>query len=312
MRQTFAEALTILDRGVQLYRQQFLPLVLIAVIFGAPIVVLAALLPLVDTNDTTQLVLVALFDLVVGLTLLAYLLLGVCRTAMAAIGGERIGLRRAVWVSPLRVFKIGLVGAMVAFVLQVATASAGLLFGCVTLALLIGAGGIMAFSSGASGSSGVLLLLAVLYMLMVALFGLSAVVVGAGYAAALSTVQPLIFKTLKIRQLLVESFELFFYRFGLNLLVWLGAMLALLCVSVPIGILFGAIGPLPAAVWLNLDTKVGQVFSLMVLGLGGVVLLPPLPIWMALLYHHQSESRGGGDLAERVATWAAPADVGGR
>ena len=134
------------------------------------------------------------------------------------------------------------------------------------------------------------------------LFG-SLMISGASGGGLFYGLQPWVQEARPFGESVGRSLELVAYRFGRNLLVWcLGALLiaaAGTTVTATIGILL----PLPLSYALGEGSPVVQAVALGAWLIGLMVVLPPLPIWMALLYQHNRAAYEGLDLQAKVLQW---------
>ena len=80
-------------------------------------------------------------------------------------------------------------------------------------------------------------------------------------------------------------------------------MLAALVLIVSASI--GVLTTLPLMSALGTESRLAQAGSLAALLLGMAVVLPPLPIWMALLYRRNLAIRSGAKLDAAIQEWAA-------
>jgi hypothetical protein len=66
----------------------------------------------------------------------------------------------------------------------------------------------------------------------------------------------------------------------------------------------GTLLPLPLLLLLGEDSTMAQGISTAAWLVGLVVVLPPVPIWMALFYQHNQAAREGADMTARIAAAA--------
>jgi hypothetical protein len=87
------------------------------------------------------------------------------------------------------------------------------------------------------------------------------------------------------------------------------AIFGALAVAVTIAV--GVLLPLPLFIALGEASLVAQGVSASAWLLGLIVVLPPMPIWMVLLYQRNVVARYGPDLAERIGAVAQQPAIGG-
>ncbi|HEU5011944.1 MAG TPA: hypothetical protein VFT66_05315, partial [Roseiflexaceae bacterium] len=63
--------------------------------------------------------------------------------------------------------------------------------------------------------------------------------------------------------------------------------------------------PLPLSFVLGGESPITAALSAAAWLLGLCVVLPPLPIWMALLYRRNLAARSGADLEAKIQAWLA-------
>jgi hypothetical protein len=131
-------------------------------------------------------------------------------------------------------------------------------------------------------------------------YGLSLVLSGAGYSWMIYGIQPFVLTKLSIRQAMGQSFDLLFYQFRRNLLVFFGASAIFGALTVAVTIAVGVILPLPLFIALGPESVWTQGVSATAWLFGLMLVLPPMPIWMALLYERNRSDRDGDALIARV------------
>jgi hypothetical protein len=146
---------------------------------------------------------------------------------------------------------------------------------------------------------------AVLVVLFVLLLLLLLLTFGAVFASQIYAVQAFALERQPFSSALGRSVDLLTYRFGRNMLMFMcaGAISGTLSLSY-LGTLIGLI------TWVSLDQSpaLRDAATSTVTTLSQVVLLPPLPIWMALLHGRLAQERDAPDLRAAIQQWHATPD----
>ncbi|WP_129631776.1 hypothetical protein [Candidatus Oscillochloris fontis] len=305
MRPTLQPVLNLLDDGLNLYRREFPRFAMIAAIGTVPMVVLGLLLVMTPfwLNSLGGLFLffgLSLLSLPVGI----YLMGAISRATVEIIQGKPIILREVLRIGPLRLLGMSMYGGVYLIVLNTVISFLSAMCICPSSIVIVTVGSLfgrlLEISGGIGAALGSLILsfMALLFML---LYGLGLVVSGATVGSLIFSLQPFVQGDLGMKEALRRSMDLLFYRLGSNLLIYLCASLIFgtlaLCVTVAVGVLL----PMPLLFLFGSESVLGQVLSVVVVVLALTLALPPLPIWMALLYQRRMVEREGADLAERIA-----------
>jgi hypothetical protein len=276
--------LAILDEGLRLYRRHFARFALIAALWLVPITIVAGLVAAAvswaDDMPATLLRLAGGAALLVPM--LIYLIGGLSRAAVAAAEGRSVVLREALAIHPMRVIGMSLFALIYIFFAQMIYASIALFPGIVGI-----------------GIFGILLSLEVLpdrfwlLSILISLGGYIGLIVGIGmpYSTLCHILQSWIQESDSWRKSFERSNDLIIKRLPT---CFLSSML-LITMSLNIGAIIWLLPlesgfPIAHVVWI-----VAVITSL-------TILLPPLPIWMALLYRRDSATHEA-DLAVRIAEW---------
>jgi hypothetical protein len=126
---------------------------------------------------------------------------------------------------------------------------------------------------------------------------------GATYSSLVYALQPFVQDTLTFGDSIERSVNLTFYRLGQNLLAFVFASFIFAATSISVTVTLWVLLPLPLFWTLGSESPIAQGSSAMALLLGLIVVLPPMPIWMALLYQRNLDAYQGRDLVERVAAY---------
>jgi hypothetical protein len=202
---------------------------------------------------------------------------------------------------------MGCYGGVFLFIANMAVSILSMACFCPLYAAMAAALGGMASvtSGGGSANTALIGLLGVIMVLaFVLLYGFSLVLSGATYSSLLFSLQPFVQGNLRFGEALRRSIDMTFYRFGANLLAYICASLIFGALAFGSTLAIGALVPLPLLFLLGSESPIAQGLSAAALLAGLTLALPPLPIWMALLYMRRSAERDGDDLAARVAAFA--------
>jgi hypothetical protein len=295
--------LALLDEGIALYRRNFASFILITALWFVPVAIAAGLLIVaVSWLETGPALLLGLIGIVLLLPLTIYLIGGLSRGATAAIEGRPVRFREALAIPPLRAAGMGCFTVVYVFIAQIASNLLSLI--CICPIMFGGAaiaGGVGSLFSGAEalGTAAV----ALFALLMFGFYALLLVAGGAVYSSLIYALQPWVQETRRFGESLQQSFNLLGYRFWRNLLIWGLTAVLVAAVGVTVTATIGILLPLPLSYALGSESTAVQAVSVGAWMLGFVVVLPPLPIWMALLYRHNRTARDGSDLDAALQGW---------
>jgi hypothetical protein len=231
-----------------------------------------------------------------------YLIGGLSRAAIAAIDGRPVRFREALAIHPLRAAGMGCFGLIYTFIAQIAANVLGLVCICpLFLGGTLFAGSVGAISAGAGTLNA--LALGLFALALFAIYALLLVAGGAAYSSLIYALQPWIQESQPFGDALQRSIELLGYRFWRNLLAWGLTALLIAAVGLTVTATIGSLLPLPLAFALGSESPATQALTVVAWLLGFMVVLPPLPIWMALLYRRNRAAREGSDLVAAVQGW---------
>ena len=295
--------LTLLDEGITLYRRNFGGFALITALWLVPIAIAAGLLIVAASwLDEGLGVLLIIAGIVLLFPLMIYLIGGLSRGATAAIEGRPVRFREALAIHPLRAAGMGCFTLVYLFIAQLASNLLSLVCIC---PLMFGGAAIGAavgpLISGAEelGAAAAV----VMVVLLIGVYTLLLVASGAVYSSLIYALQPWVQEQQPFGTAFQQSLNLLGYRFWRNLLVWGLTALLVAAVGVTVTATIGVILPLPLTYALGSESPAVQAVSVGAWMLGFVVVLPPLPIWMALLYRRNRAAREGIDLDTAVQEW---------
>ena len=296
--------LALLDDGLRLYRRH---LPGFAMVGAAVLVPTAIVVLLVTTLVTTQLggdwsALLALVMplLVFPAWLLVYV--GMSRAAVMALSGEPIRIRAALSISPLRAFGMGCYNLLFT---AVSSTLLSIVFTSVVCPIMyastLGAGvlGVLGGGSGTLGGVGVT------FGVIFGLIWLASILLGGAMLSSQAyAVQAFALERASFSASLSRSVDLLTFRFGRNMLMFVGAgaISGTLAIAY-LGTLLGGGQALLSLLDITLAPVARDALAVAATAVSLVLLLPPLPIWMALLHRKLAEERDGADLQARIEQW---------
>ncbi|NJM06242.1 hypothetical protein HC891_08670 [Candidatus Gracilibacteria bacterium] len=308
MRRQLETTLDLLDEGLRLYRRGFVTFALLAALGFAPLIVgVGTTFAAARYWSSEAIVLLVLAWLVAGVLLLLYCTGAMSRVAIALRARQNPGLRAVLGMGPLRTASMGcfglIYGMLVNVIISLGSCIIFLPLSCF-MSLGFGAASGAAASLGEIGAALASFLLSLALLTTIVLYGISLVLSGAGYSWMLYGIQPFVLSDMPVRRAMSHSFDLLFYQFWRNLLVFFGASAIFSALTVAVTIAVGVLLPLPLYIALGPDSLWAQGLSASAWLLGLVLVLPPMPIWMTLLYERNRRDRDGDALIERVALLA--------
>jgi hypothetical protein len=293
--------LALLDQGIVLYRRNFAGFVLIAASWFVPVAIAAGLITAAASRlDRIWTVVLTLAALLALFPLLIYLIGGLSRAAVAAAEGRPVRFREVMAIHPFRAVGMGCFTIVYTIISQIV--SSFLSLACVCPLYIVGLMmvGIMAAATSSGGIAAAGLL--GVGIILVGLYG-GMMIVGATGSGLFYGLQPWVQEARPFGETLQRSLELLGYRFLRNLLVWGMAALLVAAVGLTVTATIGTVLPLPLTYALGSDSPITQAVAVGAWLIGFVVVLPPLPIWMALLYRQNRAAREGADLQTSVHEW---------
>lgn len=294
--------LSLLDEGLALYRRHFARFVLLAACWIVPVAVVAGMLVAgAAWLDDIQTMLLLLGAALASMPLVIYLVGGLSRAAVAAADGREVHVREALAIPPLRAASMGCFTLVYSIIMQTVSSVLSLVCMCPLWLFSFAFFGALG-SAGGEGALGAVALL-VFGLGFGTVYLLALLVGGASYSSLIYALQPWVQESLPFGRAIERSFQLIGYRFWRNLAAWgLSAML-LAAAGITVTLAVGVLVPLPLLFVLGPESPVAQAVSATAWLAGLVLVIPPLPIWMALLYRANVHSRTGGDLEARVQAW---------
>ena len=296
--------LALLDDGLRLYRRHLPGFVLVASAVLVPVAVGGLLITaLVRTqlgeswNELSTLLLAAL-----QYPAWIYAYLGLSRASAMALAGDEIKVGPALRLGPLRAVGMGCYNIMFSVIAGIFATILVLSIACPILyASTLGAGvlGALGGGSGTLGAAGAvfLVLFGLISLLTILTFG--AMISGQVYA-----VQAFALERRSFSGSLSRSVDLLTFRLGRNLLAFAGAGAISGTISLAyLGALLAGGQSLLTLLDIELAAPTREALTVAATTASQVLLLPPLPIWMALLHRRLAEERDGADLQAMLESW---------
>jgi hypothetical protein len=304
MNETLHPILVLLDEGLSLYRRHFAAFVLIAAGWCVPVGLVGALIVIGATwlDDPMVTILVALAALALLFPLTLYLIGGLSRAALAASEGQPVRFRTALALPPLRMLGVALFSLIYSFISQMLVGALSMAITCPSYLLVLAMG--VAVSSAVEGDAGSMLVGFVVLLLFLLIYTLSLALSGGAFSSLVYAIQPWVQGQRPFAEALQQSIDMLVYRFWRNLLTWCLASVILTGVGLTVVVTVGVLLPLPLSFALGGDSALLRAVSICAWAIGGVVVLPPLPIWMALLYRRNRAAYEGAELGGLVQDWA--------
>jgi hypothetical protein len=305
MTEALQPILALLDEGLRLYRRNFAGFVLLTASWFVPVAIVAGTTEAAESwvdERYRPFSAVLLFGGGVFLffPLLIYLIGGLSRAAAAAAEGRAVRFREAMAIHPLRAAGMGCFTIVYAFVAQIVSSLVSM--ACICPLYFVGFMALAFVGAAANeGSIGALGLMAVGIFLLG--FYTSLMIIGATGSGLFYSLQPWVQESASFGASLQRSMELIAFRFGRNLLVWCLAALLVAAAGLTVMATIGVLLPLPLLYALGEDSPATQAATLGAWLIGLMLVLPPLPIWMALLYQRNRAAYEGRDLVAKVDSW---------
>ena len=295
--------LRLLDDGLRLYRRNLASFLLIGAVILVPMAGLGILLAALVRTELGQgwAIVGSLALALIQYPLLMYACLALSRAAGDALAGRPIKLGAVLRLRPIRAAGMGCYGILLAIVSGLFSSVLVISVACPLIyAMLFGAGFL-----GSLGGSSILGAAGSLFGVVVGLIVLSTLLLtSATFATLAYAVQAFALEDRPVGSAISRSIDLLLFRFGRNLLMFVGAgaIIGTLLIAYAGTILAGGAGILRL---LDIEPSpiVAQALSSVVTTATWVLLLPPLPIWMAMLHRALAEERDGTELLAAVEQW---------
>lgn len=294
--------LSLLDEGFLIYRRHFWRFVLIAALWIVPTAIIGGLIiNAMAWMSDTHIMLIALAAVVLLLPLMLYTLGSLSRAAHAAMSGQTLLIRDALRIPFRQLLGMSVFVIVYAVFMYIVTSALFIILLCpIYIFGLFGVGLLSVLDAGSSMATVILfgLFFAIIYLFSIA-------VSGASYSSIIYIIQPWVVQRISFGKAIQQSLELSTYGILRNIGVWMASALMVAALAMIISASIGVLGPLPLIAALGAKSRLAQAGSLAAMLLGMVVVLPPLPIWMALLYRRNLAIRSGAKLDVAIQEWAA-------
>ena len=295
--------LRLLDDGLRLYRRNLASFLLIGAVILVPMAGLGILVAALVRTELGQgwAIVGSLALALIQYPILMYACLALSRAAGDALAGRPIKLGAVLRLRPIRAVGMGCYGILLAIVSGLFSSVLVISVACPLIyAMLFGAGFL-----GSLGGSSILGAAGSLFGVVVGLIVLSTLLLtSATFATLAYAVQAFALEDRPVGSAISRSIDLLLFRFGRNLLMFVGAgaIIGTLLIAYAGTILAGGAGILRL---LDIEPSpiVAQALSSVVTTATWVLLLPPLPIWMAMLHRALAEERDGTELLAAVEQW---------
>jgi hypothetical protein len=305
MTEALQPILALLDEGLRLYRRNFAGFVLLTASWFVPVAIVTGTAVAAESwvdERYRGLAVVLLFGggLLVFFPLLIYLIGGLSRAAAAAADGRPVRFREAMAIHPLRATGMGCFTIVYAFVAQIVSSLISM--ACICPLYVVGFMGLAFVSAAANEESvGALAILAI--GIFLGGFYASLMIIGATGSGLFYCLQPWVQESRSFGESVQRSLELITFRFGRNLMVWCLAALLIAAAGLTVMATIGILLPLPLLYVLGEEDPATRAATIGAWLIGLMLVLPPLPIWMALLYKRNSAAHDGTDLRAKVDAW---------
>ncbi|HMP39412.1 MAG TPA: hypothetical protein PKA05_03435 [Roseiflexaceae bacterium] len=304
MQERLQPLLTLIDDGISIYRKHFLRFALLAALWIVPMAIAIGLLVgFIERIGDGWAVVVILFMAACSMPLLIYLIGGLSRAAAAALDGKPVLIRTALAIRPRRAAGMGCFTLIYTLIMQIVSSIVSLICICPIWFIGIAFTAILAQAGSSSAFSAIGFVLIGLFFGGVYLFGL--LVGGASYSSLIYALQPWIQEERSFGTTLEQSLALVLYRLDFNLAAWFLCGAVLIAGGGSIVLTIGILAPLPLFFLLGDQSPIALAIAASAWLIALVLLVPPLPIWMLLLYRRHTRNRAAADLVARVDAWAA-------
>lgn len=298
--------LDILDESIRLYRRQFLGFVVLSAICLVPIIIIVGLsFAAIKFMGDSGTLIVLLAWAVLTMPIILFFVGSLSRAALMVRDEDTIRTREVLAIHPLRIMGMGCYGTVFYIILNIISTLLSMFCFCpISSALGLvfsGAAGIFGGNGGFLGDSIMIITWIISAILFVFLYGLLLAFNGATYSSVIYAIQPFVQHHMSFGSTLKQSRELILYRFGQNLLGFMLSSIIFAAVAISATIAIGALFPLPLIWILGGDSPIAQIGSGIAWLVAFILVLPPLPISMALLYQNNLKKYDGTTLEARIA-----------
>ncbi|NTV63801.1 MAG: hypothetical protein HGA65_09730 [Oscillochloris sp.] len=308
MRNTMPQILEVLDDGLSLYRREFARMAMIAALITLPAIVLAIALfrspAMIDSLGGIALFYGSMF---LSMPLSLYVMGALSRATMANLEGRTIQLREVLAIGPLRIVGMGCYGLVFLTLINIVISLISMICLCPFFFVLgfMTAGSVGSFQGGSMINAALAGLMgSVVVVSIIIAYTLILMVSGASYSCLIFSLQPFVQGTGRLGEAIQRSIDMSGYRLLANLRFYLSASLVFGTLALSVTLAIGTLVPFPLLFLIGYESPLAQGLSAAAIIAGMTLVLPPLPIWMTMLYQRRMNERDGGDLAERIAAFA--------
>lgn len=303
---TFQATLDIIDDGLYLYRKGFVSFIVIASLWLVPVAIGVGIsIAAAHYWGETATILIILAWLVLAVPLAIYLIGSLSRATRSLQEDQAIQLRDALSIHPLRLVGMGCYTIVFYIFANIISSMFSMICICpiymVTLTFLGSISGAFGDTSGGLGAGVLMVMGIVVFLLLMLLYGFSLAISGATHSSLVYALQPFIQETSSFSDSLERSIKLITYRFGRNLLAFLLTSMVFAATALAASVAIGVLLPLPLFWALGAESPVALMSSGLAWIIGLIVVLPPVPIWMTLLYERNRVAHDGVSLQTRIA-----------
>jgi hypothetical protein len=295
----------IIDEGLRLYRRGFLGFLLISSLWLVPVVIAVGIsIAAVHYWGETAFLLLLLLWVVLAIPLMLYLVAGISRATLAVQDDRAVHLREVLAIPPLQFMGMGCYSIIFAIAANIITSAFSMFCFCPVYMLFIafftsiGTG----IDEGGALGIGLMILLAILTSVaFLFVYGVALVLSGASYTSLIYAIQPFVLGNISFGKGIDRSVNLIFYRFGQNVIAFALTSIVFAALALAVSVAIGMLLPLPLMWALGEDSAIAQGSGAIAWLIGLIVVLPPVPIWMVLLYQRNTASHDGHALSQRIA-----------
>lgn len=294
---TIQPILDILDEGLRLYRRGFLAFLLLTALWLVPLAIGTGL------TIATSIVWWFFFTLLLAFPLAIYLVGGLSRLTLAVQHGHAINLRATLAIPLQRLIGMGCYSVVFLVAVNIATSIVtSFIFCCGFFGAGALLGGAMASldGTGALGSAMSLALGSLLVVLIILSYVISLIVSGATYSSTVYSLQPFAQHEISFGEAIQRSIDLLFYRPVFNLAAFTISSTVFGATALAVTATIGVFLPLPLILLFGEESTIVRGVSAFAWIIGLIVVVPPMPIWMALLYQQNYDAWSGKDLLARI------------
>ncbi|KAB8144378.1 hypothetical protein F8S13_05755 [Chloroflexia bacterium SDU3-3] len=307
MHERLRPTLALLDQGLALYRRHFTSFLLVAAVWFVPTAILVGLgVALITRVEVLPMFGLIILGVLLLLVLLIYLMGVLSRAANLALDDQPIRLREVFRIPPLHLLGMAIFSMIYTILSQIAMSIFSTLLACplYMIFLLVAAVFGSSFNSSSGlGATGGMVFGVLMVVLVAALYMVGIFMSGASLGGMIYGLQAWAYGYRSLGMAIQNGINMIAYRFIKNVGIWGCAAIVMLGAGTAITTLLTIVLPIPVAMLLGEDSILTNSLVAATWLMGSLLVLPPMPIWMALLYRSNLTLREGADLQGRVDTW---------